>query len=73
MLEFLWQPSGFDIGETGFLSFDSAQPLWHALLVGLGNTLRVSLPALVLATVLAVLVALARRGRDPVIKSAAVV
>lgn len=73
MLDFLWQPSGFDIGETGFLSFDSAQPLWHALLVGLGNTLRVSLPALVLATVLAVLVALARRGRDPVIKSAALV
>ncbi|HET8693221.1 MAG: ABC transporter permease subunit [Burkholderiales bacterium] len=62
MLDFLFQPSGFDIGETGLLSFDAAQPLWRAILVGLGNTLRVSLPALILATLLATLVALSRRS-----------
>lgn len=60
MLEFLSQPAGFDIGETGLLVYDAAQPLWRALLVGLGNTMRVSLPALLLATTMALLIALAR-------------
>ncbi len=60
--DFLWQPAGFDIGETGLVLFDSSQPLWRALWVGLGNTLRVSLPALVVATVLGAAVALARRS-----------
>lgn len=58
--DFLLQPAGFDIGETGLLAFDAAQPIWLALLVGLGNTLRVSLPALVLATLLGLLLALGR-------------
>lgn len=62
MLDFLTQPAGFDIGETGAMVFDAAQPLWRALLVGLGNTLRVSLPAAVVATVLGTLIALARRS-----------
>lgn len=60
--DFLWQPAGFDIGETGLVLFDSAQPLWRAMLVGLGNTLRVSLPALLVATALGAAVALARRS-----------
>lgn len=64
MLDFLLQPAGFDIGETGVLVFDAMQPLWKAMLVGLGNTLRVSLPALVLATILASVVALARRSKQ---------
>lgn len=60
MLGFLTQPAGFDIGETGLLVFDAAQPLWRALLVGLGNTMRVSLPALLLACLIGMLVALGR-------------
>lgn len=60
MLGFLDQPAGFDIAETGLLVFDAAQPLWRALLVGLVNTLRVSLPALVLACLMGLLVALCR-------------
>ncbi|WP_290866720.1 ABC transporter permease subunit [Aquabacterium sp.] len=64
MFEFLQQPAGFDIGETGLLAFDATQPLWRAMLVGLGNTLRVALPALLLATLLATAVALARRARS---------
>lgn len=71
MLDFLWQPAGFDIGETGPLLFDATQPLWRALLVGLGNTLRVSLPALLLATVLGGLVSLARRSPDRMVRGAA--
>lgn len=66
MLDFFSQPAGFDIGETGLLLYDASQPLWRALLVGLGNTLRVSLPALVLTTVIALAVALLRRSRWPV-------
>lgn len=62
MFDFLNQPAGFDIGETGLLVFDAAQPLWRALMVGLGNTLRVALPALVAATLLGTLVALGRRS-----------
>ncbi|HET8870055.1 MAG TPA: amino acid ABC transporter permease, partial [Aquabacterium sp.] len=73
MLDFLFQPSGFDIGETGLLSFDAAQPLWRAILVGLGNTLRVSLPALLLATLIATLVALCRRSASKPIRTAGLV
>ncbi|MGE5453393.1 MAG: ABC transporter permease subunit [Acidobacteriota bacterium] len=62
MLDFLLQPAGFDIGETGWMLFDSTQPLWRAVLVGLANTLRVSLPALMVATLLGAMVALMRRS-----------
>lgn len=73
MLDFLLQPAGFDIGETGMVLFDATQPLWRALLVGLSNTLRVSLPALVVATMLGGLIALARRAQTPAIRTAALV
>jgi len=63
MLEFLTQPAGFDIGETGLLVYDATQPLWRALLVGLGNTLRVALPAMFAATLLGLSLALMRRAR----------
>jgi general L-amino acid transport system permease protein len=66
MLEFLTQPAGFDIGETGGWLFDAQQPLWHAFLVGLANTLRVSLPAIVLALLLGALVGLGRLSALPV-------
>jgi general L-amino acid transport system permease protein len=62
MFEFLQQPAGFDIGETGLMVFDATQPLWRALLVGLGNTLRVSLPAVLLASLLGIALAQARRS-----------
>ncbi len=62
MFEFLSQTAGFEIGETGWLIYDASQPLWRALLVGLSNTLRVCLPALLLATLVGLTVALARRS-----------
>jgi general L-amino acid transport system permease protein len=70
MLEFLTQPAGFDIGETGVLVYDATQPLWRAMAVGLGNTLRVSLPAVVMATVLGTSIALARRSKYAGLKTA---
>ncbi len=48
---FLFEPAGFSIGES-VLDFDAAQPYWRAFLVGVLNTLRVALAAIVLATVL---------------------
>jgi general L-amino acid transport system permease protein len=69
LFEFLTQPAGFDIGETGLLVYDATQPLWRALAVGLGNTLRVSLPALLLATLLGTAIALARRSTHPGLKA----
>jgi len=71
MLGFLDQPAGFDIGETGLLVFDAAQPLWRALMVGLGNTLRVALPALMLACLIGLLVALGRSSSSQVWRKAA--
>ena len=59
-MDFLREPAGFDIGETGGWLFDATAPLWQALLVGLSNTLRVSLPALALAMLLGALVGLMR-------------
>lgn len=73
MLDFLLQPAGFDIGETGLFLYDATQPLWRALLVGLGNTLRVSLPALMLATLLGGAIALARRSPSPLLRAAGLV
>jgi general L-amino acid transport system permease protein len=66
MLDFLHQPAGFDIGESGLLVYDAAQPLWRAFLVGFGNTLRVCVPALMLTTLLATALALARTSGNVV-------
>lgn len=65
MLSFFSEPAGFDIGETGLLIYEASQPLWWAIAVGLGNTLRVCLPSLLVATCLALGVALLRRSQLP--------
>jgi general L-amino acid transport system permease protein len=48
---FLLEPAGFSIGES-LLDFDAGQPYWRAFLVGVLNTLRVAMAAIVLATLL---------------------
>ncbi|MEY4765167.1 MAG: hypothetical protein RI907_1840 [Pseudomonadota bacterium] len=60
MFDFFQQTAGFDIGETGLMLYDASQPLWRAMAVGLGNTLRVALPSLAWASLLAVALALGR-------------
>lgn len=59
-MDFLLEPAGFDIGETGGWVVDATAPLWQAMLVGLSNTLRVSLPALALSLLLGAVVGLMR-------------
>jgi len=56
---FLLEPAGFAIGESP-LPFDSADSVLWALVVGLVNTLRVALPAIVVSTVLGTLIGLGR-------------
>lgn len=56
---FLLQPAGFAIGESP-LPFDSADSALWALVVGLVNTLRVALPAIVISTVLGTAIGLGR-------------
>jgi general L-amino acid transport system permease protein len=56
---FLLQPAGFQIAE-GWLDFEPDQPFWRAFLAGLINTIRVALPAAVLAVLLGVLLGIGR-------------
>ncbi len=57
---FLSREAGFAIGETTLLSFSAADSYLRALFVGLLNTVRVSLTAIVVATLLGTLIGLAR-------------
>jgi len=66
MFDFLFQPAGFDIGETGGWLFESQWPLWQAFAVGLSNTLRVCLPALLTALLIGAVVGLGRLSDLPV-------
>ncbi|GAB2879408.1 ABC transporter permease subunit [Uliginosibacterium flavum] len=63
--DFLLDPAGFEIGE-GLLDYDASQPLWRAFITGTLNTLRVALPAMVLATLLGILIGLGRLAEHPV-------
>lgn len=57
--DFLEQPAGFNIGES-LIPFDSAQSYGRALLVGVINTLYVAAFGIVLATILGVVMGIAR-------------
>jgi general L-amino acid transport system permease protein len=54
---YLEQPAGFAIPDT---DFRSSQALWEALLVGVQNTIKVALLGIVLATIVGVVVGVAR-------------
>lgn len=56
--DFLWRSTNFEIGESS-IPFTVSDPYLRAMLVGLINTLKVSLFGCVLATVLGVLVGVA--------------
>jgi general L-amino acid transport system permease protein len=57
---FLWRESGFEIGETTFLSYGAADTYLKALAVGLLNTFRVASLAIIFSTMFGVLIGLAR-------------
>ena len=57
---FLRREAGFEIGESTLLSFSAADSYFKALAVGLLNTFRVALLAVLFSTVIGVAVGLAR-------------
>ncbi len=61
--DFLAAPAGFALSES-VIAYDADASVGRAFLAGLANTLSVSLGAIVLATVLGVLVGLARLSRN---------
>lgn len=65
--DFLFQPAGFDIGESMF-AFESIQPYWQAFMVGLINTLRVALVGIILTTILGTLIGVGRFSRNALVR-----
>jgi general L-amino acid transport system permease protein len=65
--DFLFQPAGFDIGESVF-DYDSAQAYWRAFMAGLFNTLRVAVTGIVLITVLGTLLGVGRFSRNALVR-----
>ena len=61
--DFLFDPAGFDIGESLF-TFTSTQTYGSAFLVGLLNTLRVSCIAIVICTLWGAVVGIGRLSRN---------
>lgn len=61
--DFLFDPAGFDIGES-FFAFSSTQTYGIAFLVGLFNTLRVSCIAIVICTLWGTVVGIGRLSRN---------
>lgn len=68
--DFLWRPAGFPISES-VLPYDPGDTFLWALVVGLGNTLFLSLVLIVVATMLGTLVGLARRSANPLLSGVA--
>ena len=60
---FLFQPAGFDIGET-IIDFDSGNPYWKAFLVGLLNTLRVAVIGIICTTILGTMIGIGRLSKN---------
>jgi general L-amino acid transport system permease protein len=65
--DFLTQPAGFDIGES-ITAFDSSETYLKALLVGLGNTLRVAVLGIIFTTVIGTLVGVGRFSRNALVR-----
>ena len=61
--DFLGDNAGFDIGES-LLAYDASQPYWKAFVVGLLNTLRVSLLGMVGCTLLGTLIGVGRLSHN---------
>jgi general L-amino acid transport system permease protein len=66
--DFILEPAGFDIGEA-LIDYGPEAPFWRAFAVGLLNTLRVALPAMVLSTVLGLVIAVGRISEHPLARA----
>lgn len=65
--DFLWAPAGFNIGES-LLDFSASDNYLAAFLVGVLNTLRVAMGAVLLTTVLGVAIGLGRLSHHPLVR-----
>lgn len=65
--KFLVNSAGFDIGESLF-PFQSTDAMWHAFVIGMANTIRISIFAIITALVLGVFVGLMRLAEHPVLR-----
>ncbi len=66
--DFITQPAGFAIGES-VIPFDSSESYAKAFLVGLSNTIRVSVAGIVLATIIGTLVGVGRLSRNLLVRT----
>lgn len=64
---FLFEQSGFEIGES-MITFDSTQAYFKAFLVGLLNTIKVSIVSIITATILGVIIGLMRLAHHPLLR-----
>ncbi|MFC7400660.1 amino acid ABC transporter permease [Chelatococcus sp. GCM10030263] len=62
--DFLWRPSRFPISES-VIPYSPTDTFFWAFVVGIANTLFVSILAIVLSTIFGLFVGLARRSRNP--------
>src|SRR5207249_4224239 len=65
--DFLFDPAGFEIGES-MIPFAAGAPYWKAFLVGLLNTMRVALAGIVLATILGTLIGIGRLSKNALLR-----
>lgn len=65
--DFLWEPAGFDISQT-LIPYDEGDSYARAFIVGLLNTLVVAAIGIVLATVLGLVIGVARMSRNWLIR-----
>jgi general L-amino acid transport system permease protein len=68
---FLRREAGFEIGQSFFLSYGAADSYLRALVVGVVNTLTVSLIGIVIATLLGTAVGLSRLARNFLLRTLA--
>ena len=69
--DFLQEAAGFPIGESIIIEYDPSMSFLEAFAVGLLNTLKVSLIGIVLATILGIIVGLARLSSNWLVRSLA--
>jgi general L-amino acid transport system permease protein len=67
--DFLFRPSNFTISET-LLPFSPRDPNWWAIIVGIVNTLFVSVVVIVVSSVLGLLVGVGRLSSNPLVSGA---
>ena len=67
--DFLFRPANMPIAET-LITYEAGQPIYLAILVGLLNTLQVSMVGILLATLVGIVVSIARLSPNPLLAGA---